>query len=88
MTITSPAPTGYPVPELPADHARAYAPSTLGSFLRSLKIWHVRHGRCCSQVLTGLNQQVDVVDAAAAVTYIDIDDTIRRTYGYVTRRRT
>ena len=32
--------------------------------------------------LTGLNEQVTLTDPTAAVTHVDIADTIRRTYGY------
>ena len=35
-----------------------------------------------ARFLTGLTRQVALIDPAAAVTYVDIDDTIRRTYGY------
>jgi len=59
------------------------APTTLGTFLRSLKFGHVRQlDAVASRFLTGLARQVDLIDPAAAVTYVDIDDTIRRTYGY------
>ena len=34
MTITSPAPTGFPVPELPARRARAFAPARTGRWRR------------------------------------------------------
>ncbi len=59
------------------------APTTLGTFLRSLKFGHVRQlDAVAARFLTALNQQVGLVDRGAAVTYVDIDDTIRRTYGY------
>ncbi len=59
------------------------APTTLGTFLRSLKFGHVRQlDAVAARFLTGLTGQVDLIDPAAAVTYVDIDDTIRRTYGY------
>lgn len=58
------------------------APTTLGTFLRSLKFGHVRQlDAVASRFLTGLNKQVALIDPAAARTYVDIDDTIRRTYG-------
>jgi len=59
------------------------APSTLGTFLRSVRFGHVRQlDAVASRFLTGLAGQVALLDPAAAVTYVDIDDTIRRTYGY------
>ena len=59
------------------------APTTLGTFLRSLKFGHVRQlDAVASRFLAGLNNQFELVDPAAAITYVDIDDTIRRTYGY------
>lgn len=59
------------------------APTTLGTFLRSLKFGHVRQlDAVAARFLAGLARQVDLIDPAAAVTYVDIDDTIRRTYGY------
>ena len=59
------------------------APTTLGTFLRAFKFGHVRQlDAVAARFLTGLNRQADLVDTAAAVTYVDIDDTIRRTYGY------
>ncbi len=36
MTITSPAPTGFPVPELPVDRARGYTPAGTGRWRRTI----------------------------------------------------
>ncbi len=59
------------------------APTTLGTFLRSLKFGHVRQlDAVAARFLAGLSGQVALIDPAAAVTYVDVDDTIRRTYGY------
>jgi len=59
------------------------APTTLGTFLRSLKFGHVRQlDAVAARFLPGLNEQVALIDPVAAVTFVDIDDTIRRTYGY------
>jgi len=59
------------------------APTTLGTFLRALKFGHVRQlDAVAARFLTALAGQVDLVDPTAATTYVDIDDTIRRTYGY------
>jgi len=58
------------------------APTTLGTFLRALKFGHVRQlDAVAARFLTGLSRQVALVDSAA-ITYLDVDDTIRRTYGY------
>ncbi len=59
------------------------APTTLGTFLRSLKFGHVRQlDAVAARFLTGLCEQVKLLDPNPAVTYVDIDDTVRRTYGY------
>ena len=58
------------------------APTTLGTFLRSLKFGNVRQLDAVARLLTGLNKQVGLVDPAATLAYVDMDDTIRRTYGY------
>src|SRR6478609_8799206 len=59
------------------------APTTLGTFLRALKFSHVRQlDAVAARFLTGLSRQVALVDSAAAITYLDVDDTIRRTFGY------
>ena len=45
------------------------APTTLGTFLRSLKFGHVRQlDAVAARFLTGLNRQVDLIDPAAAIT--------------------
>ena len=59
------------------------APTTLGTFLRALKFGHVRQlDAVAARFLTGLSGQVALVDPAAAITYVDIDDTVRATHGY------
>jgi hypothetical protein len=59
------------------------APSTLGTFLRSMRFGHVRQlDAVAARFLTGLSALTPLLDSAAAVTYVDMDDTMRRTYGY------
>jgi len=59
------------------------APTTLGTFLRGLKFGHVRQlDAVAARFLAGLAVHGGLVDTAAALTYLDMDDTMRRTYGY------
>ena len=59
------------------------APSTLGRFLRAFTFGHVRQlDAVAARFLSGLTRQAALVDAAAQLTFIDIDDTIRSTHGY------
>ena len=59
------------------------APSTLGTFLRSFRFGHVRQlDAVGSRFLTGLTRHAPLVSTGADVTFIDIDDTVRQTYGY------
>ena len=59
------------------------APSTLGTFLRAFTFGHVRQlDAVAARFLSGLTRQAALVDAAAQLTFIDIDDTIRSTHGY------
>jgi hypothetical protein len=65
----------------------AYAPSTLGSFLRAFSFGHVRQlDAVASRFLTGLAGQVPVVAPAgqdpAGRVLVDIDDTIIEVHGY------
>ena len=66
--------------------AGAYAPSTLGSFLRSFTFGHVRQlDAVASRFLGRLAAQtplVQVSDAALERVMIDIDDTIIEVHGY------
>src|SRR4051794_364023 len=59
------------------------APSTLGTFLRSFTFGHVRQlDAVASRLLIGLAGQAPLLPGADEVAYIDIDDTVRQTYGY------
>ncbi len=60
------------------------APSTLGTFLRSFTFGHVRQlDSVAAQMLVELAQRTPLLAAAAdQVCFLDVDDTIRATYGY------
>ena len=59
------------------------APSTLGTFLRAFTFGHVRQlDAVAARFLTSLTRQAPLISSSAEVTYVDIDDTIRSTYGY------
>lgn len=66
--------------------ANAYAPSTLGSFLRSFTFGHVRQlDAVASRFLTRLADQAPMVTAGQESTQrvmVDIDDTIIEVHGY------
>ena len=64
-----------------------YAPSTLGTFLREFTFGHVRQlGAVAAGVLTALAGLAGLLSGARAhpdaVTWLDIDDTMRETHGY------
>lgn len=59
------------------------APSTLGTFLRSFTFGHVRQlDAVAAGFLSNLCAVTPLLRDAAAVTHVDIDDTIRATHGY------
>jgi hypothetical protein len=59
------------------------APSTLGTFLRTLTFGHVRQlDAVASRLLINLTGQAPLLPGAAELAYIDVDDTVRQTYGY------
>jgi hypothetical protein len=61
--------------------AYAYAPSTLGSFLRSFTFGHVRQlDAVASRFLAGLATQAPIL--AADPVLVDVDDTIVEVHGY------
>ena len=61
--------------------------STLGTFLRSFTFGHVRQlDAVASRLLITLTRQGPLLPGADQLAYIDIDDTVRRTYGYAPRR--
>jgi hypothetical protein len=59
------------------------APSTLGSFLRAFSHGHVKQLHAVARrLLPQLAAHTPLLPGAHTVAYVDIDDTIRRTYGY------
>src|SRR5665648_967279 len=59
------------------------APSTLGTFLRAFTFGHVRQlDAVASRVLVNLAGSAPLLTGAGQVAYLDIDDTIKATYGY------
>ncbi len=59
------------------------APSTLGTFLRAFSFGHVRQlDAVAARFLAGLAQHAPIVSAGEPITYLDIDDTVRSTFGY------
>jgi len=64
---------------------RVYAPSTLGSFLRSFEFGHVRQlDAVASRFLTGLiSETPTLLPAGSGYTFVDIDDTIIEVEGYL-----
>jgi hypothetical protein len=59
------------------------APSTLGTFLRLFTFGHVRQlDAVASDFLGRLAAATPILAGAEKVTFLDIDDTVRQTYGY------
>ena len=63
--------------------AAAYAPSTLGSFLRTFTFGHVRQlDAVACRVLAGLHAATPALDGIDGAVLVDIDDTIIEVHGY------
>jgi len=59
------------------------APSTLGTFLRLFTFGHVRQlDAVAARLLPALARSVPVLPGADRYVIVDIDDTVRQTYGY------
>jgi len=59
------------------------APSTLGTFLRTFTFGHVRQlDAVASRVLVNLAGRAPLLPGADELAYVDVDDTLRQTYGY------
>ncbi len=59
------------------------APSTLGTFLRAFRFGHVRQlDAVASRFTAALATHAPIVARGAAISYLDIDDTLRATHGY------
>jgi hypothetical protein len=60
-----------------------YAPSTLGSFLRAFSFGHVRQlDAVAARVTANLARLAPLLPGADQLAYVDVDDTVRATYGY------
>ena len=59
------------------------APSTLGTFLRAFTFGHVRQlDAVAARFTAGLARHAPIISGEAAMSYLDIDDTLRATFGY------
>lgn len=59
------------------------APSTLGTFLRSFRFGHVRQlDKIAADLLVKLTCHTPVLPDADRVCFVDVDDTVKQTYGY------
>jgi hypothetical protein len=59
------------------------APSTLGTFLRTFTFGHVRQlDAVASRLLINLSTSAPLLPGADTLAYVDIDDTVKPTYGY------
>jgi len=60
-----------------------YAPSTLGSFLRTFTFGHVRQlDAVASRWLVNLNTQTPILSGLDELALVDIDDTVKEVHGY------
>src|SRR3954454_17251964 len=60
------------------------APSTLGTFLRAFTFGHVRQlDAVAARLLAALAGQIPLLPGADRVAYVDVDDTVRATHGYL-----
>ncbi len=61
----------------------ARAPSTLGTFLRTFTFGHVRQlDAVASRLLIGLSTSAPLLAGADKLAYLDVDDTVKPTFGY------
>jgi len=59
------------------------APSTLGTFLRTFTFGHVRQlDSVAATMLAELARRTPLLAGADQVAYVDVDDTVKATYGY------
>lgn len=59
------------------------APSTLGTFLRAFRFGHVRQlDAVAARFTADLARHAPIIATGEPITYLDIDDTIRATFGY------
>jgi hypothetical protein len=59
------------------------APSTLGTFLRAFTFGHVRQlDKVATQLLVNLAGHTPLLRDAGQICFVDVDDTVKPTYGY------
>jgi hypothetical protein len=59
------------------------APSTLGTFLRAFTFGHVRQlDAVASRLLVNLARRVPLIAGGDELAYLDVDDTVKPTFGY------
>jgi hypothetical protein len=59
------------------------APSTLGTFLRAFRFGHVRQlDAVAARFVAGLARHSPIIASSGPVAYLDMDDTVRATFGY------
>jgi hypothetical protein len=59
------------------------APSTLGTFLRAFTFGHVRQlDAVASRLLINLTRRAPLLTGADELAYLDVDDTVKPTFGY------
>lgn len=64
------------------------APSTLGTFLRSFTFSHVRQlDAVAFRLLINLARQAPLLPGADQLAFVDVDDTLKQTYGTRSRAR-
>jgi hypothetical protein len=67
---------------MPSLFTSVYAPSTLGSFLRTFTHGHVRQLQAAARdTLIGLAGRAPILTSADVLTFVDIDSMLRRVYG-------
>ena len=67
---------------MPSLFTSVYAPSTIGSFLRTFTHGHVRQLQAAARdTLIGLAGRVPILAGADVLTFVDIDSMLRRVYG-------
>ncbi len=68
---------------MPRVFEQVRAPSTLGTFLRRFTFGHVRQlDAVAARLLARLAAATPLLTGVDQVAYLDLDDTVRRTYGY------
>jgi hypothetical protein len=68
---------------MPRLFAGVRAPSTLGTFLRAFSFGHVRQlDAVAARLVANLARCTPLLPGAGQIAYVDVDDTMKQTYGY------